>query len=236
VGQLVPSRERSNLVADPEKGRGDAQYDVIIIGAGVVGGALATVLARQGKTVLVVEASLAEPDRIVGELLQPLGVEKLQSVGLSDALEGFDAQPTHGYGILLEGRQMSVNYEPAVRGGAIPEGRGFHNGRLLMKLREIARREPNVTLLEATVTNIMRDGDRITGIQYDQADRSSLRARAHLTVVADGCFSRFRGLLHDAQFTKTVSHPYRPIRFRSSIRIAHYITCDMSLHVYSPHL
>jgi squalene monooxygenase len=163
-------------------------------------------LAKQGKKVLVVEASMAEPDRIVGELLQPFGVESLKKVGLSEALEGYDAQPTYGYGILLNHHQMEVKYEPAVKGDKknIPEGRGFHNGKLLMKLREIARREPNVTMLEANVSHIMRDGHRITGIRYTAAGVEG-RARAHLTVVADGCFSKFRGLLHDAQFEKTSS-------------------------------
>ena len=66
-------------------------YDVIVVGAGVVGAALSTSLGRAGRRVLVLERDMSEPDRIVGELLQPGGVRALQLLGLADALEGIDA-------------------------------------------------------------------------------------------------------------------------------------------------
>ena len=43
-------------------------YDVIVVGAGVVGAALSTSLGRAGRRVLVLERDMSEPDRIVGEL------------------------------------------------------------------------------------------------------------------------------------------------------------------------
>lgn len=48
--------------------------DVIIVGAGVAGAALAHTLAKEGRNVHVIERDLTEPDRIVGELLQPGGL------------------------------------------------------------------------------------------------------------------------------------------------------------------
>lgn len=56
--------------------------DVVIVGAGVLGSAMATVLARDGRRVTVVERELKEPDRIVGELLQPGGYRALRELGL----------------------------------------------------------------------------------------------------------------------------------------------------------
>ncbi len=56
--------------------------DVLIVGAGVLGSAMAAVLARDGKKVTVVERDLKEPDRIVGELLQPGGYRALKDLGL----------------------------------------------------------------------------------------------------------------------------------------------------------
>lgn len=56
--------------------------DVVIVGAGVLGSAMATVLARDGRRVTVVERDLKEPDRIVGELLQPGGFRALKELGL----------------------------------------------------------------------------------------------------------------------------------------------------------
>lgn len=52
------------------------------MGSGVLGSALATVLARDGRKVTVIERDLEEPDRIVGELLQPGGYNALKNLGL----------------------------------------------------------------------------------------------------------------------------------------------------------
>lgn len=56
--------------------------DVVIVGAGVLGSAMAAVLARDGRKVTVVERDMKEPDRIVGELLQPGGYRALKELGL----------------------------------------------------------------------------------------------------------------------------------------------------------
>jgi squalene monooxygenase len=41
--------------------------------------------------VLVLERDLTQPDRIVGELLQPGGYLALKKLGLAEAVEGIDA-------------------------------------------------------------------------------------------------------------------------------------------------
>lgn len=48
----------------------------------MLGSAISAVLARDGRKVTVVERDLAEPDRIVGELLQPGGFRALKKLGL----------------------------------------------------------------------------------------------------------------------------------------------------------
>ena len=59
-----------------------SETDVIVVGSGVLGSALAAVLARDGRRVTVIERDLKEPDRIVGELLQPGGRRALDTLGL----------------------------------------------------------------------------------------------------------------------------------------------------------
>ena len=56
--------------------------DVVIIGAGIVGAALAHSLGNQGKRVVLIERDMTEPNRIVGELMQPGGVAHIKSLGL----------------------------------------------------------------------------------------------------------------------------------------------------------
>lgn len=48
--------------------------DVIVVGAGIFGASMAITLARQSRSVFLLERSLKEPDRTVGELLQLGGV------------------------------------------------------------------------------------------------------------------------------------------------------------------
>jgi squalene monooxygenase len=57
-------------------------WDVAIVGAGILGCSLAATFGKQGRSVLVIERDLSEPDRIVGELLQPGGVAALEKLGL----------------------------------------------------------------------------------------------------------------------------------------------------------
>ncbi|XP_073092361.1 serine/threonine-protein kinase TAO1-like isoform X3 [Manis javanica] len=60
--------------------------EVIIVGSGVLGSALAAVLSRDGRKVSVIERDLKEPDRIVGEFLQPGGYPVLKDLGLEGVL------------------------------------------------------------------------------------------------------------------------------------------------------
>lgn len=58
-------------------------YDVIITGGSICGPVLAKALADQGRKVLLVERSLyTRPDRIIGELLQPGGLNALKEVSM----------------------------------------------------------------------------------------------------------------------------------------------------------
>jgi 2-polyprenyl-6-methoxyphenol hydroxylase-like FAD-dependent oxidoreductase len=61
-------------------------YDVIIVGGGLGGAALAKVLAAHGKHVLVVERESQFKDRIRGEWIAPWGVAEAQRLGLYDML------------------------------------------------------------------------------------------------------------------------------------------------------
>lgn len=61
-------------------------YDLIIIGGGISGGALATVMARAGRRVLLLEQSEAFVDRVRGEWIAPWGVAETQRLGIEPLL------------------------------------------------------------------------------------------------------------------------------------------------------
>lgn len=156
----------------------EKHYDVIVVGAGVAGSAIATTFARQGREVLLLERSLKEPDRIVGELLQPGGIAALDKLGLSSAVDDIDAIPVRGYHIYWKDEEVTFLYPSLedrhdtpgsstlpsgkIHGAKIqeenrPEGRSFHHGRFVSRLRDIAEAEAQVTLVEGTVISLVTD-------------------------------------------------------------------------------
>lgn len=170
-----------------------APYDVLIVGAGIAGCSLAHALSTlpraQPLRIALLERSLAEPDRIVGELLQPGGISALRSLGMEACLEGIDAIPTYGYCVIENGQSVHIPYPDG------HEGRGFHHGKFIMKLREAAQRAQGVDVIEATVTDLLEEesSQRVIGVRATRKDGVEKEAfRAGLVVVADGCFSNFR--------------------------------------------
>ncbi|KAL1606449.1 Squalene epoxidase [Paraconiothyrium brasiliense] len=171
------------------------EADIVIVGAGVLGCAAAVAFGKQGRSVILLERSLKEPDRIVGELLQPGGVRALEELGLRDCLEGIDAIPCYGYQIDFHRENVHIPYPsnltPTSNGR--PEGRAFHHGRFIQRLREAARAAPNVTIVETTVTDIVKDSytNQILGVEAQTAGKPDYYFGS-LTLVADGYASKFR--------------------------------------------
>ncbi|KAH9962575.1 squalene epoxidase [Russula dissimulans] len=174
-----------------------SSYDVVVVGAGIAGSALAHALSASAAStsrttplrIALLERSLAEPDRIVGELLQPGGVAALRALGLGSCLDGIDAIPVHGYAVLDAGATVHIPY-PA---GA--EGRSFHHGRFVQNLRARARAAPGVDLVEATATELLECPLTrcVVGVRARRRGAEHQESfGASLVVVADGCFSNFR--------------------------------------------
>jgi squalene monooxygenase len=169
------------------------EADVVVVGAGVFGCAMAHTLANQGRSVLLLERWMKEPDRIVGELLQPGGVFALRELGLGDCIEGIDGVPCYGYDVVFDGTEVVIPYphlgsktKPQYQGpikakgaakadgyGAThdmprrPEGKSFHHGRFINQLRKACLRHPNITVVETEVVSTIKgEGSReILGVE-----------------------------------------------------------------------
>lgn len=195
--------------------------DVVVVGAGVFGCAAAFTLAKQGRSVLLLERSLKEPDRIVGELMQPGGVAALEKLGLAQCLEDIDAITCRGYEVIYFGEQVHIPY-PIISGGASdggvngsatkaektarPVGKSFHHGRFVGQLRKACASQPNITIVEteATATLTAALTPQVIGVEAKTTNRTTGQKEIEhfhgkLTIIADGYASKFR-----KQYNKTV--------------------------------
>lgn len=162
-------------------------YDAIVVGAGVIGPCVATGLARKGKKVLIIEREWTQPDRIVGELMQPGGVRALRSLGMVQSINNIDAQPVTGYTVMFNGEKVDIPYpyksdvDPIIKLKDLvsngndqimddkyikrkdfeederERGVAFVHGKFLTNLRKIVKDEPNVTCLQGNCTEILKN-------------------------------------------------------------------------------
>ncbi|KAJ6761798.1 SQUALENE MONOOXYGENASE [Salix koriyanagi] len=140
--------------------------DVIIVGAGVAGSALAYALAKAG------------------------GCIKLAELGLEDCLDGSDSQTVFSFAAVhKDGKRGAISFP------SNSSARGFHYGRFVQKLREKAASLPNVNLEQGAVTSLVEENGSIKGVLYKTKGGQELAASASLTIVCDGCFSNLRSNL-----------------------------------------
>ena len=165
-------------------------YDVAIVGAGVAGSAMAAYLGQSGIKVAVVEKDFSEPNKIIGELLQPGGVKKLSELGLDQALLDIDACEAYGYAVFLGSEDFTINYPGANR------GRSFKYGRFIQNLRAQMARFSSVSLFEGTVKGFWEENETVKGIQYTTRSGEEKTIRAHLTIICDGGMSRLKNKLN----------------------------------------
>ncbi|ORY65489.1 squalene epoxidase-domain-containing protein [Pseudomassariella vexata] len=188
------------------------EADVVVVGAGVFGCAIAFALANQDRSVLLLERWMKEPDRIVGELMQPGGVQALKQLGLGHTIEDIDAIPCTGYDVIFHGNHVVIPY-PEIRsvngrasvsakgdekaGG--PAGCSFHHGRFITKLRETCLKHPNITVVETEAIKTIKGehNPEILGVEARTVDQSTGEKKpdfffGQLTIIADGYASKFR--------------------------------------------
>jgi len=178
-------------------------FDVIVCGAGPAGSVAATLLARGGARVLVVDRARFPRDKLCGDTVNPGTVAALRRLGLTSR---FEARAVQVHGMLVTGDrgvQVLGNYGKA-RGLALPR-RELDQALVEEAAAAGARIEEGVMvrapLLERERRLVVR------GIVVAGRDGRDVRIPSPLVIAADGRRSRL------ALALELTRHPPRPRRW-----------------------
>jgi flavin-dependent dehydrogenase len=158
-------------------------YDAIVIGARCAGSPTAMLLARLGYRVLLVDKATFPSDAISTHFIRTPGVARLKRWGLLDKIIASQCPPNS---------TMTVDLGPFALAGTPPsveDVAAIYAPRrtILDKILIDAAVEAGAELREGFfVEEILRDGDRVTGIQGRHPGGHSMKKQARIVIGADG--------------------------------------------------
>jgi geranylgeranyl reductase family protein len=161
---------------------GAEERDVIVVGGGPAGSALACFLRGSGHDVMLLEAARFPRDKICGEGISPRAWSLLEAMGVAERVRGLAPHPLRGMrltspeGTTFEGRYPTEN----------PPGLAVRRLVLDPLLLDRAR-EVGAEVHEAVrVTGLLRRRGVVVGVEARDASGQPRSWRARLVVGADG--------------------------------------------------
>lgn len=169
--------------------------EVIVVGAGPAGAALALFLRQRGRDVLLVDAARFPRDKVCGEGVSPEAWRLLGALGLTDSVAGLEPWPLRGMAVSSpDGTRFVGRYAGASRPGFAARRQLFDQ--VLVE----AARSAGAELQEATrVTGLLLEHGRVAGV-LAEGSSGAQTLRARLVVGADGrrsVVARHLGLLRE---------------------------------------
>lgn len=158
------------------------RFDVIVVGARCAGSPLATLLARQGVRVALVERAKFPRDTLSTHIFQAPGINLMTRLGVLDRVRATGAEPIRR----LDARQDEFTVRTCLEGrpgdvGGIMSVRRFLLDAILAETAEEAGAE---VMMETNVTGVAQNG-RVTGVRV-RSGGSERELSARLVVGADG--------------------------------------------------
>jgi len=154
--------------------------EVVIVGGGPAGSALACFLARQGRDALVLEAARFPRDQICGESVSPEGWRILEAMGAAPRVRALEPRPVHGMRLVSpDGTSFAGHYRS--------ERPGFAVRRVALDaaLSQSARAAGARVVEGALVRELVFDAGRVAGV-VAEIDGEPQTLRARLVAGADG--------------------------------------------------
>jgi 2-polyprenyl-6-methoxyphenol hydroxylase-like FAD-dependent oxidoreductase len=166
------------------------EHDVVIVGSGIAGGALATVLADDGLRVLALERQLEYRDHVRGEILWPWGVRLARALGVERVLLDARAQLVPWLDLYDEGAADPLRFDVGEAVGGIEGSLNISHPRACSALADAASSHG------ADVRKGVRDVQIEIGkrklVRWTENDGSGREAGCRLIVGADGRRSSVR--------------------------------------------
>ncbi|MBM9466252.1 geranylgeranyl reductase family protein [Nakamurella leprariae] len=185
----------------------DTEADVIVVGAGPAGSTAATLLARSGLDVLLLEKSTFPRDKVCGDGITPRGVKQVLALGID--VSGPDWIKNRGLRVVGGGRSIELPW-PTLQDypdfGLVRPRRDFDDLLATLAVKAGARlhtattvtgpvvddRTGRVVGVEATVRDTPDESDFVGAADARpvKAGRRTLTFRAPVVIAADGVSAR----------------------------------------------
>ena len=183
-------------------GQPTEHYDVVIVGAGVTGCAMAAALAGGARRILMLEARKGHKPRFAGELIHPTGAQVLDELGFLPTLRRHGGIDVDGFAVVKDEKspitQLPYDEIPNTR----PTGFAMEHRDLVEGMREVATALPGVQVrFGCKVDEILRDkSGRACGVRTSEGI-----INANLVLGCDGRHSKVRPLLGVEEKSRLVS-------------------------------
>lgn len=161
--------------------------DVVIVGGGIAGPALACALAASQRRVVLIERSAEPPDTARGDHLQPVTCEWLAHWGVLDDMWAAGAERRLGSRYLTPQGDTVLDASIDQLDIPYPHYLYLNHEQISACLLAAAARNPNFELLRPATARLVD-----TGHHFEVAVDSRYRLQASLVVAADGRHSRLR--------------------------------------------
>jgi menaquinone-9 beta-reductase len=177
-------------------------FDVIVCGAGPAGAVAATVLARGGARVLMVDRAQFPRDKLCGDTINPGALAVLRRLGLTSRFES-TALPIDGMIVTGDrGVRVQCDYGAGLRGLALLR-RDLDAALVHAAIEAGARFEPGVIVRGP----LLDDRGGVRGVTFAGREGQDVRVPAPMVIAADGRRSRV------ALAAGLLRHPRRPRRW-----------------------
>lgn len=167
----------------------DVDYDVIVVGAGPGGSAAATVMARKGMRVLLLDKASFPRDKICGDAISGKSVDVLRELGMLDDLVRDES--IGSWGVIFSGPMGDEVSIPFTKMMDRPVAPGF-----------VSRREVFDQLVfnhavdagadirqQTSLTDLLFEDGQVTGARIKNSDGNVEEISSRIVIGADGAYS-----------------------------------------------